>query len=67
MIESFIYWVLYYYNIYEMKRYGRTPRGDGKRVKCVHCGYEWRTMSESEWVSCPDCMGKIKIERCLIK
>ncbi len=30
------------------------------KVKCK-CGYEWKTKSELEYVSCPSCLQKVRI------
>lgn len=29
-----------------------------KKIKCKHCGYEWKTSSEMVFVSCPSCLKK---------
>ena len=33
-----------------------------KRVKCPKCNYEWNTLSQMKFVSCPSCMSKVNIE-----
>ena len=32
-----------------------------KLVKCPKCGYEWKTGSTKIYVSCPNCMRKVKV------
>lgn len=32
-----------------------------KKIKCEHCGYEWKTKSKKKWVTCPSCQRKNKI------
>jgi DNA-directed RNA polymerase subunit RPC12/RpoP len=27
---------------------------------CHNCGYEWTTMSQREYVTCPNCLNKTK-------
>ena len=34
-----------------------------KKVKCNNCGYEWNTMSQMFFVSCPRCLIKVKIKK----
>jgi len=34
----------------------------GKLVKCVHCGYMWRTQSKALFVSCSNCGQKTPIK-----
>lgn len=31
---------------------------EGRLIKCSHCGYIWRTISEAKTVSCSNCGGK---------
>lgn len=31
------------------------------KVKCDKCGYEWVTGSDHVFVSCPSCLGKVKL------
>lgn len=35
---------------------------DSTRVKCLNCGYEWTTLSDHKFVSCPSCLDKVKIK-----
>ena len=32
-----------------------------KSVKCPKCGYEWKTRSTRVYVSCPNCLRKVKV------
>ena len=34
---------------------------DFKIVKCPHCGYEWRCTSTAVYVSCPKCVGRVRL------
>lgn len=29
------------------------------KLKCPYCGYEWETISELMYVSCPSCLKKV--------
>ena len=31
-------------------------------LKCHRCKYIWETKSEKKFVSCPDCLTKVKVE-----
>ena len=35
---------------------------NGKKIKCPSCEYEWITMSEKKFVTCPDCLLKVNVE-----
>lgn len=35
---------------------------EAKKVKCPKCNYEWNTLSQMIFVSCPSCMQKVKIK-----
>lgn len=37
-----------------------------KRVKCQNCGYEWDTKSSRKYVSCPNCLYKVNVEKRVI-
>ena len=32
-------------------------------MKCEKCGYEWKTKSDKKYVTCPNCLRKIKNEK----
>jgi predicted Zn-ribbon and HTH transcriptional regulator len=32
------------------------------KMKCNKCGYEWNTLSDKMFVSCPNCLLKVKKE-----
>jgi len=34
-----------------------------KRVKCQHCGYEWKTQSKKRYTSCPNCLYKVNVDK----
>ncbi|KKN66995.1 hypothetical protein LCGC14_0465490 [marine sediment metagenome] len=33
-----------------------------RKAKCK-CGYEWGTASKREFVTCPNCLKKVKVEK----
>ena len=33
------------------------------KAKCDKCGYEWETKSKFYYVSCPNCLGKVRIRK----
>ena len=35
----------------------------GKQTTCIHCKYSWPTKSNKLFVSCPNCMNKVKVGR----
>jgi len=30
------------------------------KMKCLKCGYKWETLSQMMYVSCPNCLYKVK-------
>lgn len=40
---------------------------DIKRIKCFKCKYEWFTKSRLKYVSCPNCMNKCEVKKCILK
>ena len=32
------------------------------KSKCLKCGYAWETKSDHVYVTCPSCLGKVKIK-----
>jgi DNA-directed RNA polymerase subunit RPC12/RpoP len=32
------------------------------KIKCPFCEYEWVTMSEKKFVTCPDCLLKVNVK-----
>ena len=43
-----------------------SKRGN-RTIKCHHCFYSWKTNSRMEFVSCPNCGFKVRIEENLVK
>ena len=41
----------------------RPSRIEGKQIKCPNCGYEWQTKSKLGWVTCPNCLRKIRVTK----
>ena len=41
----------------------RASEIEGKTLKCPNCGYEWQTKSKLGWVTCPNCLRKIRVEQ----
>ncbi len=35
---------------------------DSIKMRCKKCGYEWITASDKLYVSCPNCLSKVKKE-----
>lgn len=34
---------------------------EGRKLRCK-CRYEWTTLSKMKWVTCPNCLGKVRNE-----
>jgi len=33
------------------------------KIKCNHCGYEWKTKSKLLNITCPSCLKKVKVHQ----
>ena len=41
--------------------------GEGRIVKCSHCGYIWKSKTERDKTSCPNCYNIITVDECVIQ
>ena len=39
----------------------RPSRIEGKQITCPNCDYEWQTRSKLGWVTCPNCLRKVRV------